>query len=79
MYNKFRTSSLTFKPISHCYVEELGFTGVYTRTISLSFALKKNKVWEFVRTALMRRLKRVPKYYVLNKKEKTIILSENYH
>ena len=53
----------------HFYIVKVGFTGVYI--IVLFFALK-DRLWVLVRTASLRRLKRVPIIYALSKNMKII-------
>ena len=52
----------------HFYIVKLGFTGVY---FFLIFALKHRSL-VLVRTAVLRRFKRVPTIYVLSKNKKNI-------
>ena len=56
----------------HFYIVKLGFTGVF---IFFDFTLK-HRLWVLVRTASVRRFKRVPTIYVLSKNKNII---KNFH
>ena len=65
-----KTSPCNDHPLTpHFYIVKLGLTGVYM--FFLIFAIK-HILWVLVRTASMRRFKRVPTIYVLSKNMKIV-------
>ena len=54
----------------HFYMVKLGFTGVYI----FSYFSLKHRLWVLIRTASLRRFRRVPTIYVLSKNTKNITI-----
>ena len=65
-----KTYLYNFDPLKpHFYIVKLGFTGICI--ISLISA-QKHRLWVLVRTASLRRFKRIPIFYVLSRNMKNI-------